>query len=316
MTVNVRRLGEALTSYADGLEVTTFDLVEKQHELQARVTNGPRRRRRPVLLAAAVIVLLAAAAAAGMLWRQREDTTVPASPPRAGSLTGLWRYSDQPGGTLFEVGSDGTLTEHGTVTTLLRGAGDQQHRISDDGQRIVVVSTDPGDPPGREGRTCRSQPILARTDGQFALGPATVNEAGCLDSTGADATLTRISPDPHDLSLATEGPVVTVTDPVQLDGLWVLQGTSMVFAVDEIGGPAVYLLDRDGDLQPAPDASGSLTVSPDGVIVLAGRGCADTILRRAEVQGSGVGQVLTAVVDTDPCSRFPGHHAQIWTRVF
>jgi len=316
MTVNERRLGDALTTHADALEVTADELEVKQQELQARVANYPHWQRRPVLLAAAVIVLLALAAAVGMLWLRQPDTTVPADPQGAETLTGLWQYNDQPGGTLFEIGRDGVLTEHVTTTTLVRGAGDQHHRITDDGQQVVVYSANPQDPEGAQGRPCRSAPILARTAGHLILGRATVNEPGCLDSTGANATLTRLSPDTRDLPPATDGPTVTVTDPVQLDGLWVLQGTSTVFAVDEIGGPAVYLVDRDGDLTPAPDAAGRLTVSPDGVIVLAEPGCPNTILRRAQVQGSGVGQVLTDVVDTDPCNRFPGQATQVWTRVY
>jgi hypothetical protein len=315
MTVNVRRLGEALTVYADGLPVTTSDLDAKQQELQARLTQRPRRPgNRPWLAAAAFIVLLAAAVA-GMLWA-RPDTAVPAHPQGAGPLTGVWRYNDVQGGTLFVVDETGTLTEHTTITTLPRGAGDQHHRIVDDGQWVLVLSTTPPDPQGGQGRPCRSQPILARTDGQLTLGPATVNEPGCLNSTGGDATLTRLSPDPRDLPPATEGPTVTVTDPVELDGLWVLQGTSTVLAVDEIGGPAVYLLDADGNLTSGPDAQGGLTVNPDGTIALVSTGCTDTTLRRAQVQGRGVGQILTAIVDTDPCNRFPGQTTQTWIRVF
>ena len=59
-----------------------------------------------------------------------------------------------------------------------------------------------------------------------------------------------------------------VTDPVQLDGLWLLRGTSLLLAVDQRGGPAAYVMDDDGDLQPAPDAEGRLSVAPNGVIVL------------------------------------------------
>jgi hypothetical protein len=316
MSVNVGRLSEALTLYADGVDVSATDLDEKHHELQSRLARRHHPDHRPGLLAAAAVLLVLAAAAGGMLWARRPDTSVPASPDGVGPLTGLWRYNDLQGGTLFVVDRDGTLTEHTTVTTLPRGAGDQHHRIVDDGERILVLSTTPPDPSGGQGPPCRSQPILARGNGRLTLGPATVNEPGCLNSAGVDATLTRLSPDPAELPPPTEGPLVTVNDPVELDGLWVLQGTSTVFGVDEIGGPAVYLLDADGDLTAGPDAQGNLTIHPDGTIVLASTGCADTTLRRAQVQGRGVGQVLTAIADTDPCHRFPSHPTPTWIRVF
>jgi hypothetical protein len=183
MSVDVRRLGQVLTLYADGVEVSATDLEDKQRALQARLSQEPRVHPRPVLLAAAaVLVLLTAAAAAGALWQRHPDTTVPASPQGTGSLNGLWRYHDDDGSTLFVVARDGTLVEHSTITTLLRGAGDQQHRIRDDGQRLVVESTAPQSQP------CRDQPIVARSDDQLTLGPAKVNAPGCLNSSGADAT--------------------------------------------------------------------------------------------------------------------------------
>lgn len=316
MSLDVQRLSEALSSYADEVDVTAADLDEKHRALQARVDQARRSgRRRLILAAAATVLFLLAAAAAATVWLRKPETTVPASPQTVGSMTGLWRYQDSvvPVGGLFVVRRDGSLTEYGSVSTLLRGgAGGPQRRLTNDGQRIVVDSTD------AQGLLCRrTQPIVAQSEGQLTLGAPTDSGRVCLDPGGDEATMTRLSPDPGDLPPATEGPRVAVTDPVQLDGVWLLQGTSTVLAVDEIGGPAIYVIDRDGNLEPSPDWHGDLSVGPDGVIVLTGTGCPATTLRRAEIQGGqAIGQTLTAVVDADACNQFGGQTTQSWVRVF
>ena len=63
----------------------------------------------------------------------------------------------------------------------------------------------------------------------MALGPLTFEGAGCLDSSGLAATMTRLSPASpaaEDLPVQTEGPIMPVTDPVQLEGLWLLRGAA------------------------------------------------------------------------------------------
>ena len=119
MSLDVRRLSEALSSYAEGVEVTTSDLNEKQRALQARVEQARSSgRRRVVLATAATVLFLLAAAAAGSVWLRNRETTVPASPKGVGSMTGLWRHQDTIGSGLFVVRRDGGLTEYGSITTL------------------------------------------------------------------------------------------------------------------------------------------------------------------------------------------------------
>jgi len=311
MSLDLRRLSESLSTYAEGVGVTASDINEKQRALQTRVEQARSPRRRLVLTAAAALLVLLAAAAAGTVWLRHPETTVPASPQGVGSMTGLWRYQDTVGTGLFVVRRDGGLTEYGSARTLLRGGvGGPQRRLTNDGQQIIVDSTD------AQGRLCRrTQSILAQSKGHLALGAPTDAGPVCLDPGGGEATMTRVSPDPGDVPPATEGPRTAVTDPVQLDGLWLLQGTSIVLAVDELGGPGVYLIDHDGVLEPAPDSHGDLSVGPDGVIVLASAGCPDTTLRRAEVQGTQLGETLTAVADADVCNQFGGQTTQSWVRV-
>ena len=70
MSVNVRRLAEALSTYAEGVEVTTSDVDRRQRDLHDRIGTGNRAPRRRLILAAAVLVLIVAAAA-GTLWLRR-----------------------------------------------------------------------------------------------------------------------------------------------------------------------------------------------------------------------------------------------------
>ena len=313
MSLDVRLISEALSTYADELVVSASELDRKQRELHQRLDESRRHRRPGMALAVAAILLLMAVAVAGTLWARRPDTTVPSGTHAAGSLTGVWSYVNESWSTLLVVRPDGTYTEYSSMIPLVRhSAGDQGRRITNDGQQIVVDSTDPHRPP------CRStQPILTQAEGQLALGPSTVDGAGCLNGSGL-AAMTRLSPVApavEDLTLQTEGPVMPVTDPVQLDGLWLLRGTSLLLAVDQRGGPAAYVMDDDGDLQPAPDAEGRLSVAPDGVVVLDSAGCASTVLRRSEVRGLRTPQILTTVVDSDPCSRFDGRQTLTWIRI-
>lgn len=314
MSLDVRRLSEALSTYADELDVSIPELERKQRELHQRLDHRRRSRRSGVLRAAVAFLLLIAVAVAGTLWWRRPSAPVPAAPLGVGSMTGLWSYVNQSWATLIVVRPDGTLTEYSSMTPLVRhSSSDEGRRLTNDGQQILVDSTD------AQGRPCRrTQTIVTQSEGRISLGPMTFTGSGCLESSGLAATMTRLSPASpasQDLPVETIGPAMTVTDPVQLDGLWLLQGTSLVLAVDEIGGPAAYAIDGDGDLQPAPDAQGSLSVGPDGVLLLDSAGCATTVLRRSEVRGQSAPQTLTTVVDSDPCNQFHGRQTLTWIRI-
>ena len=57
-----------------------------------------------------------------------------------------------------------------------------------------------------------------------------------------------------------------VIEPVQLNGVWLLRGTGLLLASDEVtNNGADYLLDDDGDIDRAPDAQGRLAVGTDGL---------------------------------------------------
>lgn len=314
MSLDVRRLTEAMSTYAEGVEMTTSDAERMQRDLHDRLDRGNRPQRRRVVLAAAAILLLVAVAAAGTLWLRRPDPTVTSGPQGAGALTGVWKFADQYGTSVLVVRGDYTATEFANVQTLVRHSGGDPRRLSRNGDQLAVDLTDP------QNRPCHgSAPIVAESDGRLSLGAVTLQGPGCLSSSGPESFLTRLSPlsaATRDLPVVTQDPLMAVTDPVQLNGLWLLQGTGLVLAVDETAGPAAYLMDDDGDLEPAPDAAGSLSVGPDGAIILRSTGCGDTTLRRSEVRGQGANLTLTAVVDADPCDRFGGRSSLTWIRVF
>ena len=149
-----RRGADLLRRRASGVRV---ELDRKQRELHQRLDESRRHRRPGMALAVAAILLLMAVAVAGNSvgpWPGHH--TGPSGTHAAGSLTGVWSYVNESWSTLLVVRPDGTYTEYPSMIPLVRhSAGDQGRRITNDGQRIVVDSTDPQRPP------CRStQPIL------------------------------------------------------------------------------------------------------------------------------------------------------------
>ena len=185
--------------------------------------------------------------------------------------------------------------------------------MTNDGQRIKLYFTN------ALGQPCQTEmAIVSPSDGFIAQGQQTLTGPGCDVSTQPESTLIRLSPASaatHDLPATAGDPAMSVTDPVQLDGVWLLQGTGLVLAVDERSGPAAYLIDDDGDIDSAPDARGAVSISPGGEVVLANAGCGDSTLGRAEVRGQGSLQTLTATIVADPCRLFDGRETLVWIRV-
>ena len=108
-----------------------------------------------------------------------------------------------------------------------------------------------------------------------------------------------------------------VTDAVQLNGVWLLQGSGLLLASNEVRGGvgAHYRLDDDGDIDIAPDATGSLTVSPEGRITLTSDGCADTTLSNVMSTGINTRSTMTMTVTSDPCNRFGTSGVLTWIKV-
>lgn len=312
MTLKEQQLTEALVDYAEAVRMSADDLDRMQHDVRRRL-DQPRRPRSRLIVAAVATLVLIAVLVGGAWWLRRPADPIPVSPQSVGSLTGLWKYSDPFTRTLFTVRADNTGRVYPNARALVRHLTGDPFSVTNDGQRIVVDGTD------AQGQPCRStRDIVSRSDGMLAQGSETLTGPGCSSASPYPATIIRLSPASaatHDLPAATEGAPMSVTDAVQLDGVWLVQGTGVVLAADETVGPAAYLLDKNGDIDAAPDGQGALTVRDDGQIILSSGACGETTLGRAEIRGQADDQTLTATVLTDPCAWFDGHPTLVWTKV-
>jgi hypothetical protein len=127
-----------------------------------------------------------------------------------------------------------------------------------------------------------------------------------------------LSPDSEaarQLPATTEGPVASLTDPVQLDGVWLVKGTGVVVAMDERSGPATFVLDSHAYVDAAPQARGDVSVATDGGIGLTDPRCGQLRLQGTELRGQAADLTLTARVAADPCGWFEGQPTVTWVRV-
>lgn len=333
MSTDTHRLGEALKTYANGVEMTASDVDRMQHELHDRLGQGRRPRRSRIILAAAAVLLLVAGVVGGTAWLRRPPTTapaVPSGPSGWGTQDGIWfltAQSSQSGqfpDALASVRAAGTESD-------FPGAQPLVHPVTPapawpwrmEGPNYVLDGTD------QQGQLCRS--TAARHDqgvGRTDFDSATLEGPGCGGTTsGPPIGAFRLSPvseasveGARQVLDARSGNTVTapITDPVQLDGIWLLAGTGVLLASDEANnGGSDYLLDDDGNIDTSPDDRGQLTVGSDGRITLASPGCADTVMANTVLRGATAmtDLVLTATVVADPCNRFGGQTALSWIRV-
>jgi hypothetical protein len=311
MSIDEVPITEALHRYANGVDMTSTDVDRMQEELHRRL-QPPHQRRWRLVGAVAAALLLIAAIAGGAWWLRKPPDPVPVSPQPVGSLTGLWKFTNPLTSSLFVVRANGNASEYPDATTLVRHLVDIPSRVIDEGQRIRVEFTD------TQGRPCQTeQGVVERRDGFVAQGVQTLTGPGCSDATQPASTITRLSPmsaAAGDLPATTEGPVTPITDAVQLNGVWLVQGTGTVVAMDERTGPPAFLLDDNGFVDVSPKAQGSIAIGPDGGITLADARCGDLRLQRPELRGQPVGQTLTATV-VDPCGWFGGRTTLTWVRV-
>ena len=310
MSLDERQIAEALSHYAEGVVMTTSDLDRMERNVRGRLGRRRPPRRTRIVIAAAAVLVLVAALAGGALWSRRPESSVPTSPTPGGSLTGLWKDPLNP--TLFAIHADNTITAYISAQDLVEHLPNKPFTITYDSHRVQLDFTD------SQGQPCRSVlEIVAQSDGFLSQGAQTLTGPGCPAPTLPESTLIRlspVSPAAKDVVATTQGSGQPVTDPVQIDGIWLLQGTGLVLAVDEKAGPPAYLLDDGGNIDATPDARGPITVQPDASITLQSSGC-DTTLGRSEVRGTGTALSLTATVTTDPCGRFGGRGVLTWNRV-
>jgi hypothetical protein len=316
MSLDERRLSEALTKYGEGVVMSTSDVDRMQREFHDRIGRGNRAPRRRLILAAAAVLLLIVAVAAGAVWLRRPAPLVPAEPQGVGPLPSMALIVDATGfSNLFAMRPDHTATVFDYARAIVHpvpGGGTLGWRV--DGNTMITDGAD------AQGRACRATgPWRAESDGLIVFDTAVLEGLGCTAASLPAATSTRLSPASEagrNLSETGSDLALPVIEPVQLNGVWLLRGTGLLLASDEVtNNGADYLLDDDGDIDRAPDAQGRLAVGTDGLVTLTSSSCADTKLGHAVLHGTSVRSTLTMTVEADPCNRFYGSTVLTWIRV-
>lgn len=320
-----QRIVDSLASYADGVDMTSTDLDRMQHDLHRRL-GQPHRPRRRLVLAAAAVLLLVAAVAAGVLWLRRPDTSIPAD-PGSGAVPqpGVYLFDNGTARNVGAIHADGTERDFGAAGTLvnpLLPVPVSQWRM--DGDNVVFTGTN------EQGQLCRDTVrIHPQPDGRVLFDTSTLAGPGCpAAGSSPPFTATRLSPESEAgraIAPSADEPVSPVTAPVQLEGIWLVEGSGIVVGVlENRDRDAEYVLDDGGEVDRTPDARGVLRATADSRLVLTSPGCGDTVLDRANVRGAlhqanpsggAFGISLTATVTEDPCNRFGARGVVTWIRV-
>jgi hypothetical protein len=322
-----QRLVDSLATYADGVDMTSTDLDRMQQDLHRRLRQPHRPRRTRLVLAAAAVLVLVAAVAAGALWLRRPDTSVPADlGAGAAPPPGVYLLDNGAGGrAVAAIHADGTESDFDAARFLVDPVLPvpvSPWRM--DGEKFVF------DGRNEQGQLCRNTAgIHPQRDGRVVFDEGTLAGPGCPAGGSIPAfTGTRLSPGSEAgraITPSAAEPVSPVTAPVQLEGIWLVQGSGTVLGVVENqDADAKYVLDDRGEVDRSPKARGALKVSDDSRMVLISPGCGDTVLDRAHLQGASqqanphggsFGLSLTATVTEDPCDRFGGRGVVTLIRV-
>jgi hypothetical protein len=326
MSLTESRLHEALGRYADAVVVTPSDVERMQRTLDERLAQRHRpRRTRVVIAAVAATVLVLIAITIGAVWLRRGPAPVPASPQGVAPVPGVYLVHDGADQNLAVLHADGTETDYVAAHDLVHPVVPSVNMWHMEGDAYTLDVSD------EKGQLCRGRSRMhPQPDGRILLDVWTLNGPGCGGRTSSPAiSITRLSPASEAgqaLTPSTEEPVLPVTDPVQLDGIWLVEGSGILLAAREnIGAGSDYLIDATGNLDRAADANkGTLTMAGSGRVVLAASGCGDTVLDHVNVRGTSVpanrlgastGLSVTATVTADPCNRFGGRSVVTWIRI-
>jgi hypothetical protein len=319
-----QRLVDSLATYADGVDMTSTDLDRMQHDLYQRLHRPNRPRRHRLVLAAAAVLLLIAAVAVGALWLRQPDTSIPANDGSGAALAaGVYLLELGSDRGIAAIHADGTEQDFSAAQMLvdpLLPVPVSQWRM--DGDDFVL------DGRNEQGQVCRNTArIHSQPDGRVLFDTGTLTGPGCPGASFPAFMGTRLSPASEAgraITPSADGPVSPVTAPVQLEGIWLIEGSGIVVGVIENQDDAQYVLDGGGEVDRTADARGILRTTADSRVVLTSRGCGDTVLDRANVRGAleqanssggAFGLSVTATVTSDPCNRFPGRGVVTWIRV-
>ena len=316
MTVDERTLRESLAIYANGVVTTSSDVERMQIDLQKRLGPKGTGTRTRLLIAAAAVLLLIAALAGGTVWLRRTEPTIPATPQGLGPLPAIMFDEDATGSNLVSIRPDGTmsrLVDQQNIFDLATAGWTHQWRI--EGATLLRDSLGP------QGQVCRGTvPWAVESDGVIRYDTTVLEGPGCPSASEPPLLSTRLSPASEggrNFHSDTGSQARPVIDAVQLNGVWLLQGSGLLLASDEVRGGvgAKYRLDDDGDIDIAPDATGRLTVSPDGRMTLTSDRCADTTLSNIVSTGTNTRSTMTMTVTSDPCNRFGTSGVLTWIKV-
>jgi hypothetical protein len=323
VSMDDRRIRDALTAHVRGLDLTTHDVERMHHDLEGRLGEGRPGRRptdRPSWRLRWVAALAVAAAVAGVLWVRRPE---PSPPPPIGvtlsqEIVGVWRGN---AGFALVFRADGSARFFSSPVGVLRPSTISvwAGRISETAHYRVSGDTLAMSMQDAISRSCDYTFAGRRQgEGRVELTPVSQIGPGCVagGALSGPFTMVRISPaSPAGLAItiAADDPryVVSTTNP--LTGVWLLTGTGVVLVVDTTGaGAAVeYRIDHKGTVDGAADDHGDLTVPGPGQVRLKSRDpgtCADAVLKAV----SAGDYSFYATVVTDPCNRFAGQTSLYW----
>jgi hypothetical protein len=168
------------------------------------------------------------------------------------------------------------------------------------------------------GGSCGSRDVFTWSGGIVSEGRLELEHLGteggsgvgvCPIATGDRFHFLRVSPaspaaadiDPG-FYIGPPGPITGETEPLDLEGYWLVEGTGHLLRVDFAGG---YRMDDDGALTDTPRDAGSLQVDPRTLTLTSGgggTGCAEgdvMVVTKARVQEGAI----QGVVSLDDCGR-------------
>lgn len=320
MTIDERSVTQALRAYAEGVDMTDTDLDRLEAQLEERLQeqSALERRRLPLQLAVAACAVAGLVLAAAALWRTGVDETMPAAPTTpsltTADLAGVWMVEQRhSAGHLWHFSAGGGRDTTSDPRELFDLAGESFEPYVLEPGGVVSLDDDGAACRATAGSSAEGRMSLTPLEGQPDCGPFVNGEAWSFVRVSpvsvAGAALVQR---PNSLAPSPARVVESVND---VSGTWLLQGTGTILgiAADSADG-AEYLVDDDGDVRAEADQRGTVTLGPDGRVVLhptegTGQGC-DTVYEGVLTTGT----TLEAELADTSCGRVGGA-GSTWVRL-
>jgi hypothetical protein len=228
------------------------------------------------------------------------------APPSVEALQGIWLQDRETGGArplMARFSADGTFSFGSALDTDAWISGTYEV----DGPAIRFTAT---------GGSCGSRDVYTWSGGIVSEGRLELEHRGTEDGSGVGVCpittgdrfhFLRVSPaspaaaDIEPGFYIGSGPITGETEPFDLEGYWLVQGTGHLLRVDLSGG---YRMDDAGALADAPRDTGTLGVGRRTLTFTTGggAGCAEgdvMVVTKARVQEGAI----QGVVSRDDCGR-------------